>query len=196
MRTGTGRAGRVAGVRVLRVAIAAAFAFTLANCGGEGQPTLLMQAQLRGPTIAFESIDGPPLPIFQKLVANLSNEAEQHRILVVSRASQPAYRVRGYLAALMTQGHTHIGWVWDVYDAQKRRAFRIAGEETFPGKTQDAWRLLDDAMVSRIAQTSMDQIVGFLGAPDIAFADAAAPALPTAFAATSVPALPAAFGEE
>ena len=195
MQTGTERAGRAAGVRVLRVAIAAAFAFMLANCGGEGQPALLMQAQLRGPTIAFESIDGPPLPIFQKLVANLSNEAEQHRILVVSRASQPAYRVRGYVAALMTQGHTHIGWVWDVYDAQKRRAFRIAGEETFPGKTSDAWRLLDDAMVSRITRTSMDQIVGFLGAPDIAVADAGPPPLPTAFAAASIPALPAAFQE-
>jgi len=177
----TGRAGVPAGVRTTKLAATAGLALAVASCVGEGQPSLV-QAQLRGPTIAFESIDGPPLPVFQKLVANLVAEAEQRQILVVSRGSQPAYRVRGYLAALMSQGNTHIRWVWDVYDSQKRRAFRIAGEQAFPGKTPDAWRLLDDATLARIARSSMDQIVGFLGAPDSAVANAAPPALPAAFA--------------
>jgi hypothetical protein len=176
-----GRAARAAGFGVQRFAAVAALALLLAACAGDDAP-ILMQAQLRGPTIAFESIDGPPLPIFQKLVVNLSAEAEQRQILVVSRAGQPAYRVRGYLAALMSQGKTHIGWVWDVYDAQKHRAFRIAGEEVFSGKSADAWALLDDAMLARIARTSMDRLVAFLGAPDTAVASATPPALPTAFA--------------
>jgi hypothetical protein len=174
MRRGTGRAARTAGARAMQFLIGAAAALLLAGCANDAQP-LLMQAQLRGPSIAFESIDGPPLPIFQKLVADLSTEAEQRQILVVSRVGQPAYRVRGYLAALMNHGKTHIGWVWDVYDAQKQRAFRIAGEEVFSGKTTDAWALLDDAMLSRIARTSMDRLVAFLGAPDTAVADAAPP---------------------
>src|SRR5438067_1823037 len=165
------------------VTIITALALALAGCANESAP-ILMQAQLRGPTIAFESIDGPPLPIFQKLVARLSAEAEQRQILVVSRAGQPAYRVRGYLAALMTHGKTHIGWVWDVYDAQRHRAFRIAGEEVFSGKRADAWALLDDEMLSRIAHTSMDRLVAFLGAPDnaVAGAGAAPSATPAAFA--------------
>jgi hypothetical protein len=144
-------------------------ALALTGCVNDGTPTLV-QAQLSGPTIAFESIDGPPLPIFQKLVAKLSAEAEQRRILVVSRAGQPAYRVRGYLAALLAHGRTHIGWVWDVYDAQRHRAFRIAGEEVFPGKRTDAWALLDDAMLARIAATSMDALTGFLTGPETAIA--------------------------
>jgi hypothetical protein len=181
MRRGTGRAARAAGFGVTRFAAVAGLAAALAGCASNAQP-LLMQAQLRGPSIAFESIDGPPLAIFQKLVADLSTEAEQRRILVVSRAGEPAYRVRGYLAALISHGKTHIGWVWDVYDAQKQRAFRVAGEEVVPGKTADAWALLDDAMLARIARTSMDQIVAFLGAPDTAVALAAPPALPAAFA--------------
>jgi hypothetical protein len=177
MRRGTGRAACTAGARAIQFSIqflvGATAAFLLAGCANDAQP-LLMQAQLRGPSIAFESIDGPPLPIFQRLVADLSTEAEQRHILVVSRAGQPAYRVRGYLAALMSHGKTHIGWVWDVYDAQKQRAFRIAGEEVF-GKTGDAWALLDDAMLARIARTSMDRLVAFLGAPDTAVADATPP---------------------
>jgi hypothetical protein len=180
MGRGTGRAARTASFGAKQFAAGAALAL-LAGCAGDAAP-MLMQAQLRGPSLAFESIDGPPLPIFQKLVADLSAEAEQRRILVVSRAGQPAYRVRGYLAALMSHGKTHIGWVWDVYDAQKHRAFRVAGEEVFSGKSADAWALFDDPMLSRIARTSMDQIVAFLGAPDTAVAGAAPPALPAAFA--------------
>ncbi len=181
MRRGMGRAARAAGFGAYRLGAVAALALTLAGCASDTAP-ILMQAQLRGPSIAFESIDGPPLPIFQKLVADLSAEAEQRQILVVSRAGQPAYRVRGYLAALMSHGKTHIGWVWDVYDAQKHRAFRIAGEEVFSRKSPDAWALFDDPMLSRIARTSMDQIVAFLGAPDTAVAGTAPPALPAAFA--------------
>ena len=191
MRRGMGRAARAAGFGAYRLGAVAALALALAGCAGDTAP-ILMQAQLRGPSIAFESIDGPPLPIFQKLVADLSAEAEQRQILVVSRAGQPAYRVRGYLAALMSHGKTHIGWVWDVYDAQKRRAFRIAGEEVFPGRNADAWALLDEEMLSRIARTSMDRLVAFLAAPDAAVADAGIPAVLAAFAQE----FPAAFARE
>src|SRR5947208_3769793 len=182
MRRGTGRAAHAAGFGAKQFAAVAALALALAGCASDAAP-MLVQAQLRGPSIAVESIDGPPLPVFQKLVASLSEEAAQRQILVVSRAGDPSYRVRGYLAALMSQGKTHIGWVWDVYDAQKHRAFRIAGEEVFSGKRADAWALLDDEMLSRIAHTSMDRLVAFLGAPDTAVAGARAPsATPAAFA--------------
>jgi hypothetical protein len=178
---------------------AAALALSLAGCASQNGPNMaaglagpgtpgLMQAQLRGPTVAFESIDGPPVAVFQQLVAKLAAEAEQRRVLVVSREGQAAYRIRGYVAALMTRGRTHIGWVWDVYDAQKHRALRIAGEEQVPGKSADAWALLDDAMLSRIARQSMEELVAFLAAPPPApepvVADAAPRATPAAFAAT------------
>jgi hypothetical protein len=196
MRRGMERAVRTAGFGAKGFAAVAVLALFLAGCAGDAQP-LLTQAQLRGPSIAFESIDGPPLPIFQKLVADLSAEAEQRRILVVSRAGQPAYRVRGYLAALMSHGKTHIGWVWDVYDAEKHRAFRIAGEEVFSGKSADAWALLDDAMLARIARTSMDRLVAFLATPDTAVAGLPPPTLPAAFAGMPPPpAIPAAFAQE
>src|SRR5919204_5923716 len=71
MRTASARAG-AHGVRFgcvpARFGAVMVLALALTGCLNEGTPTLV-QAQLRGPTIAFESIDGPPLPIFQKLVA-------------------------------------------------------------------------------------------------------------------------------
>jgi hypothetical protein len=168
MRSGTGRHAPSMpslGTHLLRAGLASALACSAAGCVGDGSP--LVQAQLKGPAVAFESIDGPPLGIFYKLVADLSNEAQKRQILVVSReGGDAAYRVRGYVAALTTQGQTHIGWVWDVYDAQKHRAFRITGEEAVPGRTGDIWAVLTDEMLERIARQSMDRLVAFLATPE------------------------------
>ena len=46
-------------------------ALSASACTTNGQPTVAA-ATPRGPTVAFESIDGPPESIFQKLVQNLS----------------------------------------------------------------------------------------------------------------------------
>ena len=79
--------------------------------------------------MAFESIDGPPPEVFRKLVANLNDEADARQIAVVSRTGTATYRVRGYVSALVERGKTTFAWVWDVYDTDKRRTLRIAGEE-------------------------------------------------------------------
>jgi len=142
--------------------------------GGQGllQTVALQTVAPRGPTIAFESIDGPPAAIFQRLVGDLAAEADSRQMQVVSRSSPAAFRVRGYLAANVVRGRTHFDWAWDVYDSGKRRAFRIAGEEPGGGKSPDVWASLDDQTLSRIARASMDRLAGFLGSPDVATARA------------------------
>lgn len=156
--------------------LAAACALALAGCNHDGQPSVFA-AQPRGATIAFESIDGPPPGQFQKLVQILNEEAQSRRLAVISRESPSAYRVRGYLAAKVAKGQTTIAWVWDVFDANERRALRITGEETAKGRPRDAWTAADDAMLQRIARSSMDQLAAFLTSPAVApGAPAAAPA--------------------
>lgn len=123
----------------------------------------------RGATVAFDSIDGLPPDQFQQLVEHLNSEAQSRRLAVISRESQSAYRVRGYLSARVSRKQTTVSWVWDVFDGEDRRALRIAGEET-AGKSRqrDAWTVADDAMMQRIARTSMDQLAAFLTSPEIA----------------------------
>ncbi|TSJ62770.1 hypothetical protein FO470_07130 [Starkeya sp. 3C] len=107
--------------------------------------------------IAFESIDGPPEPVFDRLVANLSSEATARQMPIVSREGQAAYRVRGYLAASVENGKGEVDWAWDVFDADRDRIMRISGvEKVGPGK--DVWNKLDDAMLQRIAAQSIDEI--------------------------------------
>jgi hypothetical protein len=149
------------------VLLAAACALMLAACNLEDHPGALT-GQPRGATVAFESIDGLPPGQFQELVQALNNEAQTRRLAVMSRESPSAYRVRGYLAAKVAKRETTISWVWDVFDGDDRRALRITGEETAKGRHRDAWSAADDAMLKRIARSSMDQLAAFLTSPDVA----------------------------
>ena len=139
----------------------------LAGCTFDGQPNL-SAAQPRGATVAFESIDGPPAAKFATLVRNLNDEAQTRRLAVISRESPSAYRVRGYLAAKVVKGQATIAWVWDVFDGNEHRALRITGEETAAGRHRNAWSAADDAMLKRIARSSMEQLATFLTSPEVA----------------------------
>ena len=145
--------------------LAAVGAMALAGCMPDGQ-TNLSAAQPRGATVAFESIDGPPQAQFNALVQKLNDEAQLRRLAVISRDNPSAYRVRGYLAAKIVKGQTTIAWVWDVFDGDEHRALRITGEEIAKGHPHDAWTVADDAMLRRIARTSMEQLAAFLTSPE------------------------------
>jgi hypothetical protein len=161
-------AGHLAGAkhaRAWRLAGIFALALAAAGCTTDGQPTASF-ASARSATVAFESIDGPPQPVFQKLVENLATEAVARQVAVISRESTPQYRVRGYMAAHIAGRRIHIGWVWDVYDANKRRVLRIANEELGGRSGGDAWAAADEAMLRRIARTGIDRLAVFLdGSP-------------------------------
>jgi hypothetical protein len=87
---------------------------------------------------------------------------------VISREQPSAYRVRGYLAARVTKQQTTVSWVWDVFDQDEHRVLRISGEETAKVRHKDAWAAADDAMLQRIAQSSMEQLAAFLTSPAVA----------------------------
>jgi hypothetical protein len=118
-----------------------------------------------GPTIAFESIAGPPPGVFNRLVDELSTEAQSRNLAIASREGAANYRVRGYMAAQVIRGRTHVSWVWDVYDGDRLRALRITGEEAGGRAGGDPWSVADDPMVHKIARASMDQLTAFLSNP-------------------------------
>jgi len=147
--------------------MAAVCAVALAACNPDDH-TAAAVGQPRGATVAFESIDGPPPGQFHELVQALNTEAQTRRLAVLSRESPSAYRVRGYLSAKVVKRETTISWVWDVFDGDDRRALRITGEETAKNRPRDAWSVADDAMLQRIAHSSMDQLSAFLTSSDVA----------------------------
>jgi len=149
------------------VLLAAVCALTLAACNPNDRPPALA-GQPRGATVAFESIDGLPPGQFHELVQALNDEAQTRKLAVMSRESPSTYRVRGYLATKVVKRETTISWVWDVFDGDDNRALRITGEETAKVRHRDAWSAVDDAMLRRIASSSMSQLAAFLTSPDVA----------------------------
>jgi len=100
---------------------------------------------------------------------------------VVSRGSPATYRVRGYVSAMFDRGKTSFAWVWDVYDADKRRALRITGEEpatTAKARRRDAWDVADEAVLRGMSKNGMERIAAFLNTPKEGPATAPEPTLP------------------
>ncbi len=147
-----------------------ALGLTAAGCAAIG-PTPAPLAPAGDLSIAFESIDGLPRDLSQKLARDLDEEASALRIAVVPAGGEAAYRLRGYLAAHAQGSTIAIAWAWDVYDAELHRAFRLSGEERAragenAGRKPEGpnWAVADDAMLRTIARAGMQQLAGFMAA--------------------------------
>src|ERR1700753_4236080 len=99
------------------VALCLAAASALGGCAAGGAATnanaFAMATDATGPTITFESVDGPPPQVFDRLVGVLHSETKLRTLATVSRDAPATYRVRSYLSAQVLHGHTVIAWVWD-----------------------------------------------------------------------------------
>lgn len=176
--------------RAVIAAAAMLLACALGGCAGGGAASnsyAMAPTGGSGATIAFESIDGPPPAVFDRMVGVLDSESKLRSLSIVSREGTAAYRVRSYLSAQVVRGKTVIAWVWDVYDASQQRALRLSGEEPGGKAGRDPWSAADDMVLRKIAQagfsglsnmingTSPDTLPGLRG-PAVASAIAPWPA--------------------
>jgi hypothetical protein len=165
---------RFTGRALLRVGCAAlllAAAGALGGCASGGATGASFAMASDGPTVAFESIDGPPPAVFERMVGVLDSETKLRNLSIVSREGSAAYRVRSYLSAQVIRGRTVIAWVWDVYDRDQQRALRLSGQEV-GGKTgreavRNPWGAADDLVLRKIAQAGLSGLTGMInGTPD------------------------------
>lgn len=159
-----------AGSRVLAVVLLTA-ATALGGCaggGGAANSYAMAPSTGSGATVAFESIDGPPPQVFDRMVGVLDSESKLRSLSVVSREGTAAYRVRSYLSAQVVRGKTVIAWVWDVYDANQQRALRLSGEEPTAARGgRDPWNAADDLVLRKIAQAGFSGLSNMInGTPD------------------------------
>jgi hypothetical protein len=160
-----GRNSLRAGFAVLLLALAS----TLGGCanngatGGNASGALAMASDSSsGSTVAFESIDGPPPQVFDRMVGVLDSESKLRSLSIVSREGNAAYRVRGYLSAQVVNGKTAIAWVWDVYDRNQQRALRLSGEEAAGRAGRDPWAAADDLVLRKIAQAGFSGLTNMI----------------------------------
>jgi len=183
---------RRAGSRVLAAVLLAATC-ALGGCAGGGAASnsyAMAPSGGSGATVAFESIDGPPPQVFDRMVGVLDSESKLRSLSVVSREGAAAYRVRSYLSAQVVHGKTMIAWVWDIYDANQQRALRLSGEEPAAKVGRDPWMAADDLVLRKIAQAGFSGLSNMINGtpPD---SPTTAPGLRGPAVASALPGAPA-----
>ncbi|MFZ5680806.1 MAG: hypothetical protein EKK35_06045 [Bradyrhizobiaceae bacterium] len=157
----TGRTITWAALRVARAPLLLVLLSLTAACTTNGSGPVATTSSF-GPTVAFESVDGPPPQVFDRLVRALETESTARSFTIVSREAQASYRVRSYLSAQVRRGKTTIAWVWDVYDRDQERAVRLSGEEPAGTGGRDAWAMADDQLMRRIALAGLNGLNGLI----------------------------------
>jgi hypothetical protein len=178
------------------VATLLAIACGLGGCAGGGPGGNAFAMASGGATVTFESIDGPPPQVFDRMVNLLDSESKLRNVAIVSRDGSAAYRIRSYLAAQVSRGRTTIAWVWDVYDRDQQRALRLSGEEPAGKAGRDAWAAADDVVLRRIAQAGLTGLSGMINgtAPEVPAAPPAPRGQGPAVAGLDPPPSSGAFG--
>jgi hypothetical protein len=161
---------------VVLLAVLCGLGGALGGCAGGGPAGNAFASAGGGATVAFESIDGPPPQVFDRMVSLLDSESKLRDVAIVSREGSAAYRIRSYLAAQVSRGRTTIAWVWDVYDRDQQRALRLSGEEPAGKAGRDAWAAADDVVLRRIAQAGLSGLSGMINGTAPAETPAAPPA--------------------
>jgi len=157
------RAGRTV-PRAAITAVLLTMACGLGGCAGGGPAggSFAMAGGGSGPTVAFESIDGPPPQVFERMVGVLDSESKLRNLQIVSREGAASYRVRSYLSAQVSHGRTTIAWVWDVYDRDQQRALRLSVEEPAGKAGRDPWAVADDLLLRKIAQAGLSGLAAMV----------------------------------
>jgi hypothetical protein len=164
-----------------RALLVGATGLGLASCqetrGGFG---LAGRGSPAGVPIAFESIEGPPATVQTALAGELASAASSRQVELVGTGVDARYRVRGYLTTEHTaDGGAALAFVWDVFDAEKRRARRFTGTSPIRTAAGDPWSGLDKEALRRLAAESMDEIATFLSASAAGAAEQAPSGEPT-----------------
>ena len=166
--------------RAVMATVLLAMTCALGGCaGGAASNSFAMASNQTGPTVAFESIDGPPSQVFERMVNMLDSESKLRSLAIVSREGTAAYRVRGYLAAEISHGRATIAWVWDVYDRNQQRALRLSGEEPAGKAGRDAWAAADDLVLRKIAQAGLSGLASMINGTPAGDAPPPSPAAPS-----------------
>jgi hypothetical protein len=118
-----------------------------------------------GVPVALGDVEGAPEAIKARVSAEIATQASARRIEIVEAASQPRYRLKGYLTAYPTEtGDTALSFVWDVLDSSNQRARRVTTTTVASGQGEDPWSKIGETQIAKTASQSMNQVAAFLSA--------------------------------
>lgn len=150
---------------VLRLSVCIGLSLALGACNDAAlELAAAPRASGGGATVAIEALEGAPDGLRERFAAALIDVAPSRQVRLVGATDAPRFRVKGYLTAYQAaDGRTAVAFVWDVFDADKRRAQRVTGEAAARGGSGDPWSAFDERALRAVAAASMDGIAGVVG---------------------------------
>ncbi len=158
----TGLDGRTGlGARIGQGAGACGLLLLVAGCQSAGTETRAYQAP--GVPVALDTIEGAPDALKTRVNDEVASQATARRIELVSGSAAPRYTLRGYLTAYPTAtGDTALAFVWDVFDASKKRTQRVSTTTVARGQSSDPWSQIGETQIAKTTSQSMNQVAAFL----------------------------------
>jgi hypothetical protein len=156
---------------------AAACAAALAGCNetvSDFNPSAQPRARAPGVPVALVSLEGGPETVVSRLSLAISQQAARREIVIVGPDGNPRYQVRGYISAHAEGAEGELSWAFDIFDAQRKRARRVSGQEKIRGGG-DPWAAVTDGHLAAVAFKASDDLAEFLAAapPPVAASPAA-----------------------
>lgn len=161
--------------RLILAALAAALLTACNETAGDFNPTTPPRARApSGVPVALVSLEGGPETVVSRLSLAISQQAARRDITIVGIDGKPRYQVRGYISAHSEGSEGELSWAFDIFDAQKKRARRVSGQEKIRAGG-DAWAAVTDSHLMAVAFKATDDLAEFLAAapPPIAASGAA-----------------------
>lgn len=147
----------------------------------------IARGQLTSPkaaTVALVSLEGAPEGVVARFRQKLATEAAAREITITDVASA-RYLVRGYLSAYGGEAGTTVAYVYDVFDAgRKRREQRVTDTLDVPASPADPWGAVSDPVIATLVSRSADDLaVALAGTPEAQAAAGKVAAAPSTTAA-------------
>jgi hypothetical protein len=140
--------------------LGAAALTALAACQSTG---IAFKGSPEGVPITVDIIDGAPNAVKTAFASEIVSAAAKKKVDLVPADDQARYRVLGHLSTETgADGEPVLAVVWDVVDADKRRAKRITGSTPIRSASAASDGNFDKETLAKLAATSMDEIAGFL----------------------------------
>lgn len=106
-----------------------------------------------GASVAIASFAGTPDALRDRFAQAFTAAAKTQDIVMASPDAAD-YLVRGYLNAVPEDEGTAVTYVLDVFDAKKHRTQRVADEVFVQTKAPDPWSVVDDRVLTAVAEKS------------------------------------------
>jgi hypothetical protein len=113
--------------------------------------------------LSLAPVIGAPAGAVQSLSDRIALKAGESGLPLAPSGDRSATLVlKGYFSAFAENNETTVVYVWDVVDASGNRLHRIQGQEKAPGESPNAWAMVPEAAMQRIADQTIDQLAAWL----------------------------------